>query len=495
MGYWFLSFLLFYGCFPIDTFHATITVSATQTPVWEEGGTGEFTVLVSLLNSTGDTLTVPYQVSGSALAGTDYQPLSGAIHIAPQENSASIPVVILNDEEIEDTETVIITLKDEGLPLGVNLDASTLSDTVLIEDNDPEEPQVYTLSVDVGADTLVEGEETTITFSLNTPYSGSLPLAIPLAYTGTATPSIDYPVLPDQVEFQAGDSLHSLTLQVTDDAEVEEVETILLTLDTTQFPQEIKLATEPSLKLFIQDNDEVEPEGPNTWVFILAGQSNMSGRAEIEEQDLVTHPRILYMRPNGKISTAKEPLHNYEPGKGGLGCGMSFARNLLEHLPPEDTILLIPTAIGGTTVNMWLSNVTHKNFSLLTNFSIKVEQALATGSFRGILWYQGESDAVQENFESYEKEFPLLMHKLREIGGQDDLPIVTGELPSFTKLPEQFARINSLMKAAVDNDEHLYWVDADGLTHVGDFYHIDSQGQRLLGRKYAEAFVKIYGLE
>ena len=46
-----------------------------------------------------------------------------------------------------------------------------------------------------------------------------------------------------------------------------------------------------------------------TWVFILAGQSNMAGRGAVEAEDTITHPRINTNDKNGNIILAKEPLH------------------------------------------------------------------------------------------------------------------------------------------------------------------------------------------
>jgi len=55
-----------------------------------------------------------------------------------------------------------------------------------------------------------------------------------------------------------------------------------------------------------------------TWVFILAGQSNMAGRGVVEAEDTITHPRIKTIDKNGNIILAKEPLHFYEPTMAGL---------------------------------------------------------------------------------------------------------------------------------------------------------------------------------
>ena len=103
-----------------------------------------------------------------------------------------------------------------------------------------------------------------------------------------------------------------------------------------------------SLTAFSQDSDEQRtqnfprvglkvnmlPDKHNTWVFILAGQSNMAGRGRVEPQDTVPEGRILTINNSGELIVAKEPLHFYEPSLTGLDCGLSFGKALLEGIPP-----------------------------------------------------------------------------------------------------------------------------------------------------------------
>jgi hypothetical protein len=60
------------------------------------------------------------------------------------------------------------------------------------------------------------------------------------------------------------------------------------------------------------------PSKQNVWAFLLAGQSNMAGRGMVEPSDTLPDPRILTINQKNEIVVAKEPLHDYEPGRTGL---------------------------------------------------------------------------------------------------------------------------------------------------------------------------------
>ncbi len=96
------------------------------------------------------------------------------------------------------------------------------------------------------------------------------------------------------------------------------------------------------------------PAKSQVWVFLMAGQSNMAGRGLVEPQDTISHSRILTINKVGKLIVAKEPLHFYEPSLTGLDCGLSFGKALLSHIPDSVSILLIPTAVGGSSISQWL---------------------------------------------------------------------------------------------------------------------------------------------
>lgn len=90
------------------------SVSATDAIATESGTTtGEFTISLSEVNSTGSTITVNYHMDGLATEGTDYTPTSGIVSIANGNQTATVTITPINDGNIEPDETVMIVL-DSG---------------------------------------------------------------------------------------------------------------------------------------------------------------------------------------------------------------------------------------------------------------------------------------------------------------------------------------------------------------------------------------------
>ncbi len=87
----------------------TVTITATDNTATENPlTTGYFTV--TRTGSTTSALTVNYNVSGTATAGSDYNALSGSVTIPAGSTSATITVTPINDAAVESDETVIVTL-------------------------------------------------------------------------------------------------------------------------------------------------------------------------------------------------------------------------------------------------------------------------------------------------------------------------------------------------------------------------------------------------
>lgn len=231
----------------------------------------------------------------------------------------------------------------------------------------------------------------------------------------------------------------------------------------------------------------------NVWIFLMAGQSNMAGRGAIEAQDLVTDPRILSIDQQGAWVTAQEPLHFYEPAGAGLDCGMSFAGEMLNHVPDSVCIAMIPCAVGGSSVYEWLGDSVHRGVQLLTNFKEKVEISNGKGVIKDILWHQGERNANADDIPSYKEALDALFVKFRSLTGLDDLPIIMGELGRFAIPPGKqsyFNQINDIIHSVALEDPHSYYISSEGLTDKGDNLHFDARSQRELGRRYAQKYVE-----
>ncbi|KZV56338.1 hypothetical protein F511_00335 [Dorcoceras hygrometricum] len=129
-------------------------------------------------------------------------------------------------------------------------------------------------------------------------------------------------------------------------------------------------------------------------IFILAGQSNMSGRARdynnTNPPEFHPNPQILMLDANQRWVRARDPLHQGidVDRPVGFGPGMPFAHALLEWDPCIGTIGLVPCAHGETFMTDWSRGSPHYNQLVMrTNASSQ-----GGGRIRAMLWYQGEND-------------------------------------------------------------------------------------------------------
>lgn len=226
-----------------------------------------------------------------------------------------------------------------------------------------------------------------------------------------------------------------------------------------------------------------------TWVFILAGQSNMAGRGVVEAEDTITHPRIKTIDKNGNIILAKEPLHFYEPTMAGLDCGLSFAKAMIKDCSEDVNILLIPAAVGGSNIRQWLGDSVHRGVKLLSNFKEKTALAKQYGTIKGILWHQGEGDANEKGMPVYKENMEKLFGIFREESGKKRLPILLGELGAFNiNAAKQFKQINQIIWEYSSTDKNTAVVATGDLDHKGDNLHFNAEGLRAMGERYAKAY-------
>jgi hypothetical protein len=237
------------------------------------------------------------------------------------------------------------------------------------------------------------------------------------------------------------------------------------------------------------------PNPDSLYVFIMAGQSNMAGRGFVEPQDTVPNSKILTIDKSMNWILAKEPLHFYEPSLTGLDCGLSFAKELLDSIPEGISIALIPCAVGGSSIEQWIKNETHRGVRLLDNFKDKVDFAKDYGLIKGIIWHQGEGNAKSALIPKYTQRLDSLITMFRNIAENDTIPIILGELGRFNSKPiglqMRWDSINSIMHAVSKKDKNLFVVETGDLKDKGDKVHFDSKSQRKLGERYAKKYIEI----
>ncbi len=93
------------------------------------------------------------------------------------------------------------------------------------------------------------------------------------------------------------------------------------------------------------------PVKANFHLFLLAGQSNMAGRGDVEAEDKQPHARVLMLAKDGTWQPAVDPVH-YDKANAGVGPGRTFGIALAE-ADTNITIGLIPAACGGSPISTW----------------------------------------------------------------------------------------------------------------------------------------------
>jgi hypothetical protein len=76
----------------------------------EPGTNGSFKISLPIGYTAAAPITVNYTVAGTAGSGVDYTALTGSVILPAGQNSVGVPVSVINDQIVENTETVILTL-------------------------------------------------------------------------------------------------------------------------------------------------------------------------------------------------------------------------------------------------------------------------------------------------------------------------------------------------------------------------------------------------
>lgn len=227
-------------------------------------------------------------------------------------------------------------------------------------------------------------------------------------------------------------------------------------------------------------------------LFLLAGQSNMAGRGIVEPQDKMPDARILMLDRHGKWVPATDPLH-FDKKVAGVGMGREFAR-MIASQQPGVTIGLVPCAVGGSPVSTWMPGALHPQTHShpYDDAKERIEIALKSGTFHGILWHQGESDSNPKRAPTYKDSLVELFGRFRALLGED-MPIVLGQLPKGPSKPWSDSR-KAVDRAHQEIAKELPLVEfvvSDDLTLKSDNTHFDRESLLRFGRRYAAAFLKL----
>ena len=208
----------------------SVRFSSSSSSAAEDVGTHN--VQVNLSPAPQSSITIAYTVGGTASSGSDYTRLSGSVQALANATSVNIPVSITDDALVEDAETVVLTLASGT---GYTRDSPSVH-TLTITDNDNDSgggggvgggtPQASFSS------SSSSGAEDVGTQNVQVNLSPAPQSSITIAYTvgGTASSGTDYTRLSGSVQASANATSVNIPVSITDDALVEDAETVVLTL-------------------------------------------------------------------------------------------------------------------------------------------------------------------------------------------------------------------------------------------------------------------------
>ena len=229
-------------------------------------------------------------------------------------------------------------------------------------------------------------------------------------------------------------------------------------------------------------------------LFLLVGQSNMAGRGVITPADRQPHPRVLMLNQAGEWVPAVDPLHFDKPTIVGVGLGRTFGLQLAE-ANPGVTIGLIPCAVGGSPIDTWKPGVFYNATQShpWDDALRRAKLALPSGTLKGILWHQGESDSSRELAPAYEEKLHDLIARFRAELRAPNVPFIAGQMGRFDESPwnEFKTLVDHAHRALPRKVPHTAFVDSESLKHKVDKVHFDADSYRELGRRYAAAYLRL----
>jgi len=231
----------------------------------------------------------------------------------------------------------------------------------------------------------------------------------------------------------------------------------------------------------------------NELVFVLAGQSNMSGQGLSRE--LPGHYRRNPPNVSYYFNGYKTPLNRFSH----FGPEVGFAHEISRRFPGRK-IKLIKLAVGGTSMLAWSPNWNVARANQPRNASAgplfnKLLQAVAAAragdpaNISAVLWMQGETDARYPGVaRGYANNLRQFIRALRQrLDGRNTLFMMGEVNPPRLKFPavEMVTRFQRAVASTTSNVRLIRTIDLPKRT---DRLHYNTRGQLELGRRFARAY-------
>jgi sialate O-acetylesterase len=168
----------------------------------------------------------------------------------------------------------------------------------------------------------------------------------------------------------------------------------------------------------------------------------------------------------------------------GTGLGLPFALEMLRRTGVP--VGLVPCALGGTNMDQWSPSLKDQGGDSLYGATIRRARA-AGGKLKGVVWYQGESDATERRAPLFQAKFEAFVAALREDLGAPGLPfyyVQIGRNINTQNIGDYWNTVQEAQRTAEAKISHSGMVAAVDLSLV-DLAHADAVSLNRLGVRVA----------
>lgn len=224
-------------------------------------------------------------------------------------------------------------------------------------------------------------------------------------------------------------------------------------------------------------------------VFLLAGQSNMAGQSpskSLKEPYTNTLSKVKIWSDGKWIPLASTNNATFGPE-------ISFGHAMAEAFP-EDDIYLVKYAVNATALyNDWAPT----DGAQYVEFIKAAQSALADldkskqkYTIEGMLWLQGESDALENKAESYEDNLRKFISHMRTKFKTPQMNFIMARvLTHFGGKSGQADIVRDAQVKVAKSVKNVAWFDTDDCENSGG--HYKTSGLITVGKRYAEKYAEL----
>ena len=221
------------------------------------------------------------------------------------------------------------------------------------------------------------------------------------------------------------------------------------------------------------------------YIFVLAGDEQMAGRAEESMEDFSYDSHIFVYDKSGNWVPAKQPLYKEFDSDAKQGQGLWFARGFVM-LNKKLKIGLVPCIVPNSLIADWQPG--KKNFDDMVE---RAKKASSDGVLKGILWFHGEHETSTS---AYKESFPKMLKGVREKIGKN-VPFLTTQLAMNPLSAAQRAINTYLMDYALSNaDKYFYCISNQGLSVGSDGKHFNLNNVMVLDDRFFSGYSSMGGI-